>query len=63
MKIALIFLFLDFIIINSTSYFDKYKNTSNNHIILYFRTPPPRFPMRGPPQGAKAPGQGGAART
>merc|ERR1712141_219084 len=27
------------------------------------RTPPPRFPMRGPPQGAKAPGQGGAART
>merc|ERR1712141_62257 len=27
------------------------------------RTPPPRFPMRGPPQGAKAPGAGGAART
>merc|ERR1712020_185876 len=28
------------------------------------RTPPPRFPMRGPPQGAKAPGQtGGAGRT
>merc|ERR1712213_111311 len=27
------------------------------------RTPPPRFPMRGPPQGAKAPGVGGAART
>merc|ERR1712141_98258 len=27
------------------------------------RTPPPRFPMRGPPQGAKAPGQPGAGRT
>merc|ERR1712064_197460 len=27
------------------------------------RTPPPRSPMRGPPQGAKAPGAGGAART
>merc|ERR1712080_721757 len=27
------------------------------------RTPPPRFPMRGPPQGAKAPGQPGAQRS
>merc|ERR1712043_92514 len=27
------------------------------------RTPPPRFPMRGPPQGAKAPGATGAGRT
>merc|ERR1711963_191186 len=26
-------------------------------------TPPPRFPMRGPPQGAKAPGATGAGRT
>ena len=27
---------------------------------MFYRTPPPRFPMRGPPQGgAKPPGTGG----
>ena len=35
----------------------------NDIQFTFFRTPPPRFPMRGPPQGAKAPGATGAGRT
>ena len=29
----------------------------------FYRTPPPRFPMRGPPQGAKGPGATTGGRT